>query len=146
MDGSSGNLTDSCSKYSRTSTSSLKNTQKMEVMCHMPHGITLISPKNNNSCYLLSEQPASHLLQATPCTSSLLYSSSQNSAPLLSPLSSISPSDFFMPKFNFWPGITLPQTSAPHQKVPAPSQGCSTNSPTRQQTHDSSSNSSYLHS
>ena len=54
-----------------------------------PHGIILLnSPKNNNRCYLLFEQPASHLFQSTPCTSSLLHSSSQTSAPLPSPLTS----------------------------------------------------------
>ena len=61
----------------------------LEYLWHMPHFIVLFaSPKNNNSCYLLFEQPASHPFQAAPCTSSLLYSSSQTSAPLLSPLTS----------------------------------------------------------
>ena len=61
----------------------------LDAMWHMPHGVVLLtSPKNNNSCYLLFEQPASHLFQATPCTSPLLYSSSQTSAPLPSPLNS----------------------------------------------------------
>ena len=50
----------------------------------------------------------------------------------------------FMPEFDFWPGIALPPL-AHLTKSAAPSQGCSTNSPTRQQTHYSSSD-SYLHS
>ena len=49
-----------------------------------------------------------------------------------------------MPEFDFWPGIALAQLAHP-PKVPATSQGCTTNSPTRQQTHDSSSTSYYLH-
>ena len=68
MDGSAGSLTVSCSTFIRTSTSFLKNTQRRGVMWHMPHGIVLLtSPRNNNSCYLLFEQPSSFHFHATPC-------------------------------------------------------------------------------
>ena len=44
----------------------------------MPHGIVLLtSPKNNNSCYLLFEQPSSGHFHAT-CASSYLCSPSRN--------------------------------------------------------------------
>ena len=45
-----------------------------EDLWHMPHGITLLtSPRNNDSCYLLFEQPFSGHFQATPCASSYLW-------------------------------------------------------------------------
>ena len=48
-------------------------------MWHMPHGIILLtSHKNNNCCYLLFEQPASHHFHATPCVSSYLCFPSHN--------------------------------------------------------------------
>ena len=40
----------------------------------MPHGIILLtSPRNNDSCYLLFEQPFSGHFHATPCVSSYLW-------------------------------------------------------------------------
>ena len=43
-------------------------------MWHMPHGIILLtSPRNNNSCYLLFEQPYSGHFHITPCVSSYLW-------------------------------------------------------------------------
>ena len=40
----------------------------------MPHGIVLLtSPRNNNSCYLLFEQPSSGHFHATPFVSSYLW-------------------------------------------------------------------------
>ena len=44
------------------------------VMWHMPHGIILLtSPRNNDSCYLLFEQPFSSHFHGTPCVSSYLW-------------------------------------------------------------------------
>ena len=45
----------------------------------MLHGVVLhTSPKNNNSCYLLFEQPSSGHFHATPCVSSYLCSPSHD--------------------------------------------------------------------
>ena len=45
----------------------------MHKLWYMPHGIIFItSPKNNNSCYLLFEQPSSGHFYTTPCISSYL--------------------------------------------------------------------------
>ena len=76
----------------------------------MPHGVILLtSPRSNNSCYLLFEQPSSGHFHATPCVSSYLWFPSHDLLLIIrSNLPYLSPSK---PGMNFY---LISQMTFPH--------------------------------
>ena len=63
-----------CSECSVNFKSAFSSQAIRVLLWHMPHGIILLtSPRNNDSCNLLFEQPFSSHFHTTPCISSYLW-------------------------------------------------------------------------